>query len=1818
MAAPKEAQRPQQPVPPLEPVFSTAPTDKTSSKTPNPSERQEHMLRSDYAPVRIAFAKDNAEKLELSKKFLSQLYGYQEQLSKLQIPPDAASAANFSSLRTAFSQTAQKAENLISLLESGKLKSQDQEAAFALLETLLNGAKISLFMQLDSLAPKNDEFKETSVLDIENPGKRKKAYEGTYSGFFDRITYQTWEYKGQSKSRGYVEQGFISEFFKWKADFIYSQTRAFYEQHKSLCSPSSFEAVQQKYNGAMQASLLEETRTYNWARTNYEALKSLSEECETFSLRLSIDVQREQNKTKTTPVFGGLLKIRESTRTDMLAWNSAVQTLCALGIGMTGGPAGKAFEKLYFSYHAGSQIAQGDALGGAIFLTALWSGPLAGTLQGLSEGTKAAAKFLSFAGTSAGMYMLGSMAYGTAVTLSDMEKFGFSHEGAAMLVESGVFAAVGIKSGREARKTPLRRALSAEKKVEQIGWGDAAKRTASLLDATEQYVLAGNKKEAQSTYNSAIQSLQEAAKKHLMFAYEEALSSCIKEGRLGDFQEICSRGYEALRAQYNLPENIFESTPELATLYHRAASLSAKSGEAGIVPSKLRELEQQFSESDAYKGIQHLYSLPESAISIMEEAADAYLLAGKPKEAIDLLLAVAHKAGSDNRPQLYEKAEKVQLENLEFGSLFDTYDSMSLGSPQRTDFFRSKAEQLVSLAKQLQSQEKYEKAADALEVAMECMLFGSVSKDSQFYQLAAGINLAAGRHGKALGFQLNAIEPATRKADTNNAIAMYEEAAARFEAAGTHSQAGRLFFEAANLLSISNPFVKSDPARTAGLYEKAGMCYLSSTEPANLSNHLIAAAINFSSAAKLLEVLDKPRAATLYERAGKLSLDAGRSIETADNFEHAAALYARIGDTQNEHAADLYSLSGDAYARCMNFENAGRNYARAAQFLGNGKRDAFRLSKVELLETAAGNLRDANKKDEASRVYYAAAQLVRAIDSERSGILFEMAGDYAPSAQTKINYYRLARETTYGRATNLTLAEKYVQANISDHELTVAVGVYHGCAELAGSASEAAAYRSKADILARIGSWIEDAKKSPNAGEFLGAYSFKWLQLGNFAQISEFIDAGLHPEVAFVLLDCKTDWSAEQMAGLRRLLPPGGEASKGKYARSNLISFMQTHPALQARILEYCLQKTPSKTQDMELLSLMSLANSLGEKFVEKLVSEPFSSIPSSLERGRTITIELLSSNYSREAFQNVPTEHLARWLSVFPEFEQTMRVHNDENLIPPLRLLSTIELLGEQERFSQHSPELAAYLKENAQTLFPQEAERTAILQYLQKWESMEPEKAILMTADADVARATLAKWNAPISIDHILEEVSAIDRSESVRTHLDAVFHKGHFSEYFLHAASLREGAERLGKTLADEYRTRKAAGASEEELSRIKQRQASPEVALQSMFLNYEAKFDALQAKIQESGAVLAPYADLLAEWGFDYGDSFGNKVFRGELALLSKRCNEELKKSPKDTRLQELAREIGTLEGSCKKLDDYLITVAEDISPTKEGRQGILSYLREKQQWAQATREDFISGKLSYRETLAKIEKEQQEFYKLLKADLDKEEMPAQKEELLKSALLQYTEQTTITDLETIVSMARGTSSDAGKSLRYVAQDNFSLMELATVGQCLDYRYSKNSIGNAPFTVSYLDSWRQMIVAYPAEDAKMEHPRVDGLIFLSNVSEGASPARTSIVMDRIYCPDGTSMSWAKIEGQIKFILARSEATGMPIVIPEHISTYFKQVEELAASYGYSTREASANVPVFVGPAGETYCELTGYVHYNSNTTLTVNALILEKPK
>ena len=751
------------------------------------------------------------------------------------------------------------------------------------------------------------------------------------------------------------------------------------------------------------------------------------------------------------------------------------------------------------------------------------------------------------------------------------------------------------------------------------------------------------------------------------------------------------------------------------------------------------------------------------------------------------------------------------------------------------------------------------------------------------------------------------------------------------------------------------------------------------------------------------------------------------------------------------------------------------------------------------------------------------------------------------------------------------------------------------------------------DFLGVSGWLVENYNKEAECEQtqfFFSNYSVN----SSLSTAKEVINARFHPAVSLALMNMDAQWSASEVRKLRELLPPGGEVSKNKFTRPIFLSFINSNPSSQAEIIRACISRTEkfSKGDDERLLQIMSFAHSAGKifsgSFTDSFVSSEFKSMPEAVKEGHAAVIDALSSNYSSELIGKSSSDTLARWLSVFPEFEQTMKIHHDEDLIPSMRVLATVELLGMRDGFAKHDPKVAEYLQTKLEKLFPNKEERQAIREYLDSYASMEDEKLIFATDNLSKVREKLAIWSSPTKVDHVLSEVSIRDRLLEAQQKLDDIFYKNHFSEEFIRVAGLHEDAPTM-KALSEQFRKLKDSGAAESELGAIRQQQDGIRKwsKLQSIFQNYPEKFDQLNADIENAGKKLAPHADILEKWGFDYGDSFGNKVFTGELKLLSERCKSELAKNPKDERIAALSSEIADLEKACGNANSYVADLADRLKPADGKKSGILDDLQAKKAWSEQLISE-LEGGLSVKEGLGRIHDGQEPLYNIIsaRANIDKAE--------LIDILRRYTETTAINDLEHIVSMARNESSTQNIVYTYSAQQDFSRMELAMVGQCLDYRYSKNSIGNAPFTVSYQDSWRQMVVAYQKEDSGQLRPKVDGLIFLAQVESGGIN-ETAVVTDRIYVPDGSELGWSKVEGHIRFALEKAKELGVPLVVPDHLSPHYPQIKELAQEFGVKAEERSIKVLVQPGPSKATYCELTGYVHYAQNTELGVNALVLK---
>ena len=744
--------------------------------------------------------------------------------------------------------------------------------------------------------------------------------------------------------------------------------------------------------------------------------------------------------------------------------------------------------------------------------------------------------------------------------------------------------------------------------------------------------------------------------------------------------------------------------------------------------------------------------------------------------------------------------------------------------------------------------------------------------------------------------------------------------------------------------------------------------------------------------------------------------------------------------------------------------------------------------------------------------------------------------------------------------------------------------------------------------------WIDanlDSTKKIKETEFFFNTDEFWNGIVTFPKTAHQITSqSLEPTVSFALMNLELKLDENNLKSLKKLLPKGGEVSKNKYTRAVFVSLIQNKPELMTKIIAKSLNSEKiSKRDDARLLQIMSFANTLGDQFTTNFEKEEFKTLKEAEQMARDISIDLLSSKYSKDALSNLNSSELVEWLSVFPEFESTMTIHNDEDLIIPLRVLATNQLLKKQKEFQTHG-EYIDYLIENVKTIFPKEDEQEQILEYLTKYKSLEDEKKIFLTDNEKLIRKKIIAWRKPIKISHVLEETSVVDKLNDVENRLIDVFDKEHFSKEFVQIAGLYDDAptikgisQQISKLIKD------GASKSEREPLLSKQKSMRKYAKLQSLYLNYQQKFDGARDTIREAGKGLAPFKDILTQWNFDYGDSFGNKVFTGELSLLKQKCLQELENDKSNKRLQDLSKKIDQLDITCKKANDLV----NDISNKLDSDKGIIAQLSIKEKWSNDLVEQLKKDELSINDSIKKIKIEQNSLYKIIENDLLKMKKP----ELI-TLLKRYSETTAINDLNAIVSSVQDSGSTKDIVFEYLAQQSYTKMELAMVGQCLDYRYSKNSIGNAPFTVSYMDSWRQLIVAYSVDDNAQLSPKLNGLVFLAKVSEDNKEDKTMMLTDRIWSSDGTNLGWSKIEGHILVCLKKAKQMKTPLVIPEFLSNYYEQINEWANAQGFSSRESTVNVDVRVGPTGDTYCELVGYIHYSKNATLEVNALILEPKK
>ncbi len=279
-----------------------------------------------------------------------------------------------------------------------------------------------------------------------------------------------------------VSTELLSGYFKWKADSAFCSARNLYGDrtlveisgdkstylnNSTFVSAEKFLAVKNEWDRAASMECRKDADLRDWIAGNFSQNESLNKECGEFLAKLQGSIQRRLNEgvivdgvshpaTVDSPLFGS---VSANTANMWDAIGHASLAGLALSVAAATAPiggwvaaAGFLAEKGYFTSVAATQYNAGDKLGAAVFLTAIWAGPLARSLGALKV-SRGIIYPITGAGMASGVAVGVQMAASGAGTIGDMKNYGFTPEGIVSIAEASLFTAGAIHGyGGAARK----------------------------------------------------------------------------------------------------------------------------------------------------------------------------------------------------------------------------------------------------------------------------------------------------------------------------------------------------------------------------------------------------------------------------------------------------------------------------------------------------------------------------------------------------------------------------------------------------------------------------------------------------------------------------------------------------------------------------------------------------------------------------------------------------------------------------------------------------------------------------------------------------------------------------------------------------------------------------------------------------------------------------------------------------------------------------------------------------------------------------------------------------------------------------------------------------------------------------------------------------------------------------------------------------------------------------------------------------------------------------------------------------------------------
>ena len=696
-------------------------------------------------------------------------------------------------------------------------------------------------------------------------------------------------------------------------------------------------------------------------------------------------------------------------------------------------------------------------------------------------------------------------------------------------------------------------------------------------------------------------------------------------------------------------------------------------------------------------------------------------------------------------------------------------------------------------------------------------------------------------------------------------------------------------------------------------------------------------------------------------------------------------------------------------------------------------------------------------------------------------------------------------------------------------------------------------------------------------------------------------------------------------SALRRTLPADHRLVREEAPSRLLITQMQEIPEVTTALLANRLRQPGviSHQEGEDLLACLAICNSLPREHLiaPELITASAAGTP--LAELRQIAVRAavaeLQHSFPVELLERYDSGHpagLAPFVDVVLQYQRSLQRFDAAEKLGALKAVALIELLDGWASFRAQDTEFIAAVRAQVERSLKNLEERKGAIAYLTGSE-----------LPTGLDPATLARFHSSFApASYVVREHAIEDDLAALEHSLSALFEGGHLEGPVAHVVGLT-GAAHDGRLLAARWQ---AAQLFREDPHRVPGTPAEAAVhaeLLQRPEESFAARIEGLQREIEASQITartarlflvlrdrsrteLGQYQDALAAQrdrllahhevmtalGIDGDRGFGLRVRRAELGHMRLRAEAELMKSDSAMPTDRVSALIATISETEAVLKEG-IKLTKSIADRAELARRELDRLRVTVEEVihRSSRGDDQGATLAWA-----VERHPGLRGVLAGRGLSRDEL----EPLLATTALEDLRRLSTTDDAALLAGPR--------SVRFTGVTSFVDIQRALVGQCLDYRSHRNSVGNSIHTLSYQDPDRIVIVGRDAEGG----PCLNGLVFLTRLTSPAWSG-TALVVDKAYVPNGQGVSGDLERALFRFVADQAGRIGVPVFIPSadtQATLRFTDMEVMAGEVGARALVTEATVLMRAGPSGSTYSEIRAFESYPGDKEVTVPGFLL----